>query len=53
MPPGINHPNYVSWDDLDVWSQAKLIEYLRIRAFDESGGDKKPKKPTPPRRLQR
>ena len=50
MPPGINHRNYVCWDDLDAWSQAKLIEYLRIRSFDEAGGDKKPPKPSPRKR---
>ncbi len=50
MPTGISHPNYVCWDDLDVWSQAKLIEYHRIRAYDEAGGDYKPPKPSPVRK---
>jgi len=44
MPPGINHPNYVCFDDLDVWSQAKLIEYHRLQCYLESGGDQKPPK---------
>lgn len=48
MPPGIHHENVVCWDDLDVWSQAKLIEYNRVRSYDESGGDAAKKKPSPP-----
>lgn len=36
MPPGIDVPGVACWDNLDVWTQAKLIEYDRLRYHDES-----------------
>lgn len=41
-PPGINKD---SWDDLDVWSQAKMLAYCQTRDYDENPPVKTPKLP--------
>jgi len=43
MPPGVAG----GWDDIDVWTQAKLIAYEQTRSYEENDpGPKSPKKPS-------
>lgn len=35
MPPGIKHPNYVCWDDLETPIRAMLIGYYQTTEHDD------------------